>query len=209
MVEDIQDPTEITRESYDEVAHKYDEVYGDNLIYQNELDDFLRYINAGSKILDVGCGSGNVVNYLVEKGFDVVGIDISPNMIDIAKRKNTVAKFELMDMRDMTFMNSSFDSIVSIFSLVHLTKQEVPEILKKFNDLLRKDGNLFVGVSEGTGEGFVDEHLELNQRYYYKYFTKDELRELLEKVGFQVLKTTDRFLEEQGSDEFFVIARKS
>ena len=205
----LEDVTEITKSSYDAVAEKYARIYGADIYYQDELDGFLRHLDAESKILDVACGSGHVAHYLAKKGFDVVGIDISSNLIDIAKKNNGLARFELMDMREMTFMNSSFDAVLSLFGLVHLTQQEIPAVLKRFNNLLKPQGYLLVGVAEGVGEGFVDEHLELSQRYYYKYFTKDELQGLLKKAGFQIIKTFDRFLETEGNNIFFMIARKS
>ncbi|MEM5772898.1 MAG: class I SAM-dependent methyltransferase [Candidatus Aenigmatarchaeota archaeon] len=69
----------------------------------------------GSYILDVGCGSGWSTEVIKSYGYKVVGIDVSEEMIKIAREKGY--DVELMDMRNMKFEDSKFDGIISISAL--------------------------------------------------------------------------------------------
>ena len=84
------DKYEETFETWDKVAYLYQEKFMDLDLY-NETYDFIcnSILKDNARILDVGCGPGNITKYLLSKrpDFDILGIDISPNMID---RKSVV-----------------------------------------------------------------------------------------------------------------------
>jgi len=99
----------------------------------------------GKKILDVGCGHGRDARYLSERGFEVVGIDLSRNLLKIARRMAPKAKFLLMDMRDLKFGDEEFDGIWSCASFLHIPKREALETLREFRRVLKPGGLLYLG----------------------------------------------------------------
>jgi trans-aconitate methyltransferase len=108
-------PDEI-RSSYEVVAEKYATTFFDELTrkpFDRELLDAFAALAPHSKALDVGCGPGHVGRYLSEHGLDVVGVDLSPAMIEIARRLNPAMRFEVGDMRSLPTGDGTMDAVVA------------------------------------------------------------------------------------------------
>ncbi|RLF22350.1 MAG: class I SAM-dependent methyltransferase [Thermoprotei archaeon] len=96
-------------------------------------------------VLDVACGTGGPTLELARRGFNVVGIDISPYMIEIAKEKarrmNLDVKFEVGDMRNLKF-ESEFDAVTCFFTSINynMTDDDMTKAMKSFYRCLRKGG---------------------------------------------------------------------
>lgn len=104
----------------------YDDFYAsvyDFLVYNNYKDDYEigEIINkttptSSSKILDIGCGTGNQVANFAEKKFNILGIDVSPSMIKKAREKYPEYNFKIADaLNDDTFVSSSFTHITCLY----------------------------------------------------------------------------------------------
>ena len=120
-------------------------------LYRPELDRFLALLNQESpKILDIACGPGNITNYVLSKKptLTVLGIDLAPNMIELAKANCPEATFKVMDCRHITSINELFDGIVVGFYLPYLNKGEVKYLFKKISNLLRVGGVLYLSAIE-------------------------------------------------------------
>ena len=92
-----------TLESWNKVADLYNEKFTDLQLYNHTYDLFIEHLPYGySKILDIACGPGNISKYLLSKepNLQILGIDVSPNMLSLAKINNPSAQFILMDCRD-------------------------------------------------------------------------------------------------------------
>ena len=108
----------------------YDDFYSDiydYLVFNNLKDDYeVGYIinntspSSQSKILDIGCGTGHHVSYLGAKGLDVLGIDISPSMIDKAKSNFPDYKFNVGDaLNNHLFESNSFTHILCMYFTIY------------------------------------------------------------------------------------------
>lgn len=101
------------RDAYNKIALKYEECLWDDMPYNDYINKFLSLLN-GKNILDIGCAIGSFTKYVADKGYKVEGIDISPNMIDIAKSKvknetaEKVVKIKTDNLRENQFI-SFFD----------------------------------------------------------------------------------------------------
>lgn len=206
----LDDKTAITAKTYDNLAKKYEAVYGRKITYQKELDEFVKTLPKDAKILDVGCGTGHVDAYLAELGFDVTGIDISENMIEIAVDKAPLAQFQIMDLRHMDFADESFDAILAIFSLIHISKEEAHKAINHFAKILRPQGQLFLGLVEGESETFAEHSFNDEHKILFQYYDKQLIKEILDKEGFIVNTIADRHYTDdyQDQDEFFISAQK-
>jgi cyclopropane fatty-acyl-phospholipid synthase-like methyltransferase len=139
----------------------------------------------GRDVLDIGFGSGRDVIYMASQKLNVTGIEISLNFIKRLKKLNIASVYK-MDMRQITFGNSSFNGIWCCASFIHVPKNEAQTILEKFNYTLKPKGLLFLSVKEGIGESFEirpDSNINLRKRYFY-YYSIDEISDLITKSKF-------------------------
>lgn len=192
---------------YNQIADMYDNEYG----ISSYIDDFLDLVNKNGKILDVGCGPGKDSHYIVSKGFDVVGIDLSEEMIKIAKKNFPEIDFRVMDMRRMHFENESFDGVFVAFSLIHLPKKEVLSTLNKLHGVLKKEGIVYVAVQEGESkEIFLTEPLKPHEKIFLNLFSTEEIKSLVKKAGFFIIAEHKRKPEknEFQYNKLFILAGK-
>ena len=73
----------IVKNDYNAISQMYANIYGNISPYVTYIDQFISSL-AGKQILDVGCGAGQIVDYMSQKGFDVLGIDLAENILKIA-----------------------------------------------------------------------------------------------------------------------------
>jgi ubiquinone/menaquinone biosynthesis C-methylase UbiE len=196
---------------YDKIADAYSKLFFTTNRLEKTVNEFLTMLPENAKILDVGCGPGGDAQYFIEKGFKVVGIDVSKEMLRIAKRRVQKARFEVMDMRNLSFESQRFDGIFAAYSLIHIPKNNAEGVLREFHRVLKPSGLLFLSVYEGNGERFVDEPLLKGERIFTSFFTQNELKHLLLKSGFRVLKMEKRLNKTEGelsSHKIHIIAQK-
>jgi ubiquinone/menaquinone biosynthesis C-methylase UbiE len=188
----MKDNTEITRETYNQIAPTYAQVsavMGENLLEsaQKFLELLEPSFGQNAKILDVGCGPGRDMAWFENHNINVTGVDYTQPMLEIARTKVRGSLVQA-DMRKLPFEAKSVDGIWCNASLLHLPKTDSPTALLEFKRVLKPAGILFLAVQEGSGE-----HLETravygeNQRFFARY-TTPEMTGLLEVAGFEVLE---------------------
>lgn len=182
----MKDVIETTKEAYNKMAKEWSDKYFPSTKVENKIDKFVNYITTGKKILDVGCGPGRDTKSLMNRGFDVIGIDFSEEMVREAKSRVPSGDFRLMDMRKLDFDKNSFDGVWAFASLLHIPKEQAPKVLTEFRRVLKKSGVLAISMKQGKGE--VLESEEETTRLF-SYYTKDELVSLIEKSGFKILES--------------------
>jgi SAM-dependent methyltransferase len=152
-----------TRTSYDTDAAGYAaKVRGllDRMPYlRASLALFAEMVNGagGGPVADVGCGPGYVAGYLHDAGVDVFGIDLSPEMIAIARRDYPDLRFEVGTMTDLDLADDSVVGIVAFWSVIHVPDHAVPGVFEEFHRALRPPGLLLVGFHVGSGTRHTSE----------------------------------------------------
>ena len=144
--------------SYSEKHVKYYDLIDKDKKYDEECDFLDKVFKEHSKIevktiLDLGCGTGNHAKILSEKGYSVSGIDISSDMVDVAKSKNIKnAEFFVQDMSNFN-LNKKFDAIICMFaSLGYLNKNEqIESALGCIKNHLRPGGLFIMHCWNGLG----------------------------------------------------------
>jgi SAM-dependent methyltransferase len=99
----------------------------------------------------VGCGPGHVTARLRELGVDAFGIDLSPAMVDVARRDYPGLRFEVGSMTDLRLADASVAGLIAFWSLVHIPDDAVPAVFGHFRRLLRPSGPLLLGFHVGDG----------------------------------------------------------
>ncbi|MFX1534863.1 MAG: class I SAM-dependent DNA methyltransferase [Promethearchaeota archaeon] len=134
-----------TNESFEYLAKYYDLIYNDK-DYKNEvtfIEDIFKNTHKPKKILELGCGTGNYTQILLERGYEITGVDISENMLEIAKEKCT-CNFIRGSIRDIS-INDRFDACIAMFAVMgYITENS--DIVKVLNNIRRhlKPNGLFV-----------------------------------------------------------------
>jgi len=184
-----------TRSSYDVVAETYASKFSDELSrkpFDREwLERFARDCPRG-RVLDIGCGPGHVGRFLADLGLDVTGIDLSPAMVDVARRLNPGMTFEVGDMKRLDHDDGSVAGIVAFYSLIHIARADVPAVLAEFRRALMPGGKLLVAVHGGSGEITSDDFLGYKTRFEATLFEKNELEGLFGDAGFGVDESAER-----------------
>jgi ubiquinone/menaquinone biosynthesis C-methylase UbiE len=113
---------------------------------KNIIPFLQRYIQTGSKLLDVGCGDGYGSLKLAKSGFEVTGVDISANMIGFAKEKvkQEPADFLKADVNDLPFEDVCFDGVMAI-NVMEWTEDPL-HVMNELKRVLMKGGMLCVGI---------------------------------------------------------------
>ena len=154
---------------------------------ENDLIKFAKSVGKGAKVLDLGCASGYQSKLLKSQGLDVVGLDLSPKMIAIAKKRVTSAEFVVSDMTKMEFAMGSFDGVYARASLLHIPKRLVAKVLRSIHKILKSNGIFYLAVKEGKGEGEVeDERHGRKVKRFFSFFQKQEIIDFLENAGFRI-----------------------
>jgi ubiquinone/menaquinone biosynthesis C-methylase UbiE len=174
---------------YDQVVDDYVKVFFEDLTDAPWLDAFAMHVPPGGRILDVGCGPGNFAAYLQKKGFRLSGIDISPKMIEAAKKLVPKGTFEVMNCSKLTYADKSFDGTFVAYSLLHLTKEDAVASILEFHRTLVDGGVLSLMMKEGTGEHDLPASLAPGKTCYVLLWDRQEIRAALEGAGFEIVHT--------------------
>jgi SAM-dependent methyltransferase len=104
----------------------------------------------GGPVADVGCGTGRITAYLRQLGLDAFGIDLSPGMLDVARRDHPGLRFDLGSMTDLDLADASLAGLIAWYSLIHVPDDEVPRALAHFHRVLRPGAPLLLGFHVGA-----------------------------------------------------------
>ncbi|HZZ49487.1 MAG TPA: class I SAM-dependent methyltransferase [Pseudonocardia sp.] len=151
---------DVVRESYDRVADNYVDMVvttglGDVRTHpwlRASMDAFADAVAGVGPVLDVGCGPGTVTAYLADRGVDVSGVDLSPRMIEHARRLYPRCSFRVASSTDLGLADSSLGGILGWWSLFNLPRDVLPQVLSSFARALMPGGQLIIATHVGDGD---------------------------------------------------------
>ena len=131
----------VNKKSYDKIAREFSfsrcYVWKDSQV-------FMKYIKSGNKVLDLGCGNGRLVDLLLQKKLKYTGVDNSKNLVKNAQRNYPKLNFKVMDALDLTFKPKSFDAVLSVSVLNHLSAANQRKYFEEANRVLKPKGYLLL-----------------------------------------------------------------
>ena len=160
-------------------------------LYNETYDIICNSISSDkTKILEIGCGPGNITKYLLTKrpDFDIHGIDIAPNMIELAQRNNPTASFVVMDIRDISQIKVKYDSIVCGFCLPYLSQTDSSKLISDCYNLLNDEGLIYISFVEGDPSESDFQVGSSGDRTYFYYHKLDTIKKQLTKNQFKEQK---------------------
>ncbi len=193
----------LVQSSYDKIGHMYDE-HRDIHKIDKELQMFLEVLPENAYVLDAGSGAGRPTSdFLTKNGINVMGIDISEKMINLAKVNVPKAEFQQGDMKDLKFPPETFDGVISLFSLFHVPREKHEQVLRGFQKILKKGGTLLINTGTTAHEGITRFFGE--PMFWSNYDPKITLR-IVKMLGFQIIMEGKLF--RGGEVQYWIFAKK-
>lgn len=194
---------------YDDLAEAY--TAGRHLFDTTPMLEWLAAKLASSgRILDAGCGGGEpTARFFHERGYAVTGLDLSPRMIELARRNLPDAEWIQGDMRSIPLPSECFVAVTAIYSVFHLPRSGHAELFRRFCETLRPGGCLLVTLADRryTGQETFDGEKEfLGRRLPYSHDLPEIAEQKLRTAGFQKIET--RSYETGGETFPWILAEK-
>ncbi|WP_410536708.1 class I SAM-dependent methyltransferase [Streptomyces sp. KL2] len=173
-------------EAFDAIGDRYDDVFPHKEGQLAAGAWLAKELPAGSRVLDVGCGTGvPTARQLADAGHRVTGIDISPGMVELGRANVPGADFRLMDLADLEAAGlGPFDGATAFFSLLMLPRKEIPVALRMLHGQLRPGGLLALGMVEADVDDFAIPFLGHTIRV--SGYLREELRQVVSDAGFEI-----------------------
>lgn len=189
------------RDSYDQVAADYAARIAGELAHKpfdrqmlGRFADRARAVPGGEDlpVLDLGCGPGHITRYLHDLGLPVIGVDISPRMLDEARRLNPGLAFRAGDMRALDWPDASVAAIAAPYSIIHIHRDDIISVLRELGRVLVPGGRLYLSFHIGDEVRHLDDWWEKPVDLDFVFFQVAEMEGNLRTAGFTEIETDER-----------------
>lgn len=204
--------------AYDTVAQTYADHFPDtraeSLLELAMVDAFAAAVRAEgdeARVLDAGCGTGRMSRYLADRGCAVEGVDLSPGMVQMARRDHPDLSFSVASLTELPFADDSFAGVMVRYSAIHTPPEGQLRIFAEVARVLRPGGHFLIGLQSGEGTrdvsaAYAKFGLEVElERYLY---TADEVANLADDIGLtEVARMVRRPREWERDDQTALLMR--
>lgn len=202
-----------TKRIFNKYADGYEAKYMNVSLYHNSLDLFCGNLKDNARVLEIGCGPGNITRYLLSKRPDLklLGTDIAENMIALAAKNNPETEFKVMDCRKIGQMDQKFDGVVGAFCLPYLSKEEALKLIDDISGMLNPGGVFYLSTMEDSYEKSGYEGSDSDEdKLYINYHESGYLKEALEQNNLELLKSfmLKNPANKPGVEDLILVARK-
>jgi ubiquinone/menaquinone biosynthesis C-methylase UbiE len=192
----MNDPTNSIRESYDRLAEEYTRRIADELQHKpldrELLDRFAKQTKGRGEVCDMGCGPGHVARYLRDAGASVFGLDLSPGMLEQARKMNPDIPFREGNMMALDIPDGALAGIAAFYAIVNIPKRALPLVFREIQRVLQPGGILLLAFH--TGNEMLHEDELWGQKISMDFFLlpRTEIKIELEIAGFTIEDIVER-----------------
>ena len=152
-----------------------------------------------------------IQNYcsVLNPNYKITGIDLSENMLEIARANLSDCTFIQNDIRNIEAKNR-YDAVLASFCIVHLSLKETAKFIITISNILNSNGILYLSFMEGKEDGFEKTSFS-EKELYFCYHSKEKIESLLRKNNLEIREITEElYIESNGNktNEIFIIAEK-
>ncbi|CAL9331630.1 class I SAM-dependent methyltransferase [Streptomyces sp. enrichment culture] len=205
------------RDSYDRAADNYAHMVlttgiGDIRRHpwlKASIDAFTDSVDGLGPVLDVGCGPGTVTAYLAERGLDVSGVDLSPRMIENARRLHPGCRFAVASATELDLAEASLGGVLGWWSLFNLPRHVLPQVLARFARALVPGGHFITATHVGDDDvPRTEAYGGVPVRWTTHQWRPERLVELIERAGLRPVAELRLPADEHTGPGVVVMARR-
>jgi ubiquinone/menaquinone biosynthesis C-methylase UbiE len=182
-----------TRASYNTIAATYTERFGDALD-ELPLDravigafaELVRHSGHRGPVADIGCGPGSTTARLRELGLSAFGVDLSPEMIAIARRRHPELRYEVGSMTALEIPDGSLAGLMAWYSVIHIPDEQLPGVIDEFHRVLAPGGQLLIAFQMGDEPVYYAEGFGHQVSLTFHRRQPDQVAGLLDAAGLPV-----------------------
>ena len=204
----------VSASAFDKLADLYREKYMDLTMYDEFCREFCDLLPQGhARVLDAACGPGTVSRYLMAQrpDLDLMGIDLAPRMVELARAAVPSAQFVVHDLRELAELKRRFHGIICAFGLPYLSSEEALAFIKSAGEFLEPNGVFYLSTMLGRSEDSGLERCSSGEEVYVTYYTEEQLVGWLQDSGFKIVRK-ERFASpsaaSKSTTDLIVIATK-
>ncbi len=188
----VTEKTQSTIKAYNKNGSAYADKFMSYQPYIQQVRIFTELLSEGFRVLDLGCGPGNVAKQIMDqKPVSITGVDLSESMINLAQSTVPQGIFFTADIREVVFPANAFDAVVMSFCIVHLDDQDAFSLIDKAIHWLRNGGYLYISFMEGKQAGFELTSFSKDP-IYFNYYESNTIQELLTAKGIRILRAANQ-----------------
>ena len=165
----------------------------------------------GTSVADIGCGTGRLEPYLAARGLSPRGIDLSPQMIRVARRDNPGFAFDVADLRDLPIQACSLAGVVCWYSLMYLAPSDRPAAFGELARVVKPGGYLVTAFKAGDSQLRRGGHSTgLGVEFDVYWLSPGDMERQVNGAGFTTVFWGGRPAEAgEGSPQGYLLAQKS
>jgi SAM-dependent methyltransferase len=171
---------------FDALGADYEKAFAHAPAHLSALEWLIERLPPAARTLDVGSGTGRpTAAALIEAGHTVLGVDVSPVMVELAARQVPEAEFRCGDIRELLFEADSFDGVCVFFSLLQMPRAEQSALMRRLALTLKPGGHLVLATVPADVEDM--EVVFMGQPVRATSFSEEDFTGMVEAAGLTVL----------------------
>ncbi|MFF7274408.1 class I SAM-dependent methyltransferase [Streptomyces griseorubiginosus] len=206
-----------TRTAYDTIAEPYTAQFSDwagiPTLDRAQITGFAELVKEQGRgpVADIGSGPGHVTAALHDLGVPVFGVDVSPKMVELARRAHPNLRFHVGSMTSLDLPSETLGGITALYSIIHVPDDHLPQAFAEFHRVLAPGTHALIGFQYEPG----GTHMHLDERFGHRisldYWLRapEAVAALLAKAGLEVvLRVLREPLSEEKLSRAYLVARK-
>jgi 2-polyprenyl-3-methyl-5-hydroxy-6-metoxy-1,4-benzoquinol methylase len=194
-------------------ADIYQEKYMNVEVYADVIDFFCNETaKSGFEILDIACGPGNILKNIENRnsGFQLTGMDLSVEMVRLAKVNVPSATIIQEDCRKLAGFTKQYDGVICNFAIPYLDMNETIQLIEDISRQTKIDGMFLLGFIKGEYKSSRIVRSSTGDELFVHYYEPSFIKELIEKFRFAVFKAMEFQSPNPGQSEadILIISKK-
>jgi SAM-dependent methyltransferase len=142
---------------------------------------------------DFGCGPGQTTKFLFDAGMkDIMGVDISPRMVDVARRIFPYIRFETGDLLALPYSDNHFASAIAFYAIVHFDYDQIATAFQEVNRVLKKGAHFLFSFHVGDETVHFDKANGIDIDIDLQFFQTNQILKLLRDTKFSIIDAVER-----------------